>query len=74
MHKCFPLFLSCTRMCVLDCGLDGPPARLSHLPWSAFEPYQKINWQTAGVGFRTAAQVADGIARSGATDWWQQGP
>lgn len=30
---------------------------------AAFEPYQKINWRTVGVGFRTAAQVADGIAR-----------
>lgn len=45
-----------------------PLLSLSHLPCSAFEPYQKINWQTAGVGFRTGAQVADGIARSGATD------
>lgn len=37
--------------------------RRSRLPCSAFEPYRKINWQTVGVGFRTAAQVADGIAR-----------
>lgn len=45
-----------------------PLLSLSQLPRSAFEPYQKINWETAGVGIRTAAQVADGIARSGATD------
>lgn len=36
---------------------------LSLLPCSAFEPYQKINWLAVGVGFRTTAQVADGIAR-----------
>lgn len=35
---------------------------------SDFEPHRKINWQTAGVGFRTAAQVADGIARSQVSD------
>lgn len=45
-----------------------PLLGLSHLPCSAFEPHQKINWQTMGVGFRTAAQVADGIARPGVTD------
>lgn len=50
-------------MCVLDPGPDGPSCRPLPPPCSAFEPYQKINWQTVGVGFRTAAQVADGIAR-----------
>lgn len=60
-------------MCVLHCPLDGPPARpLPPLP--CLEPQQKINWQTVGAGFRTASQVADGIARSGVTDYWQQGP
>lgn len=29
---------------------------------------KKINWQTLGVGFRTTAQVANGIARSRAND------
>lgn len=63
-------------MCVMDDGLDGPLLSSSHLPCFAFEPDfdRKINWQTAGVGFRTGTQVADGIARSEATDWWQQGP
>lgn len=37
------------------CVGSGPPA----LPLN----YRKINWQTVGVGFRTAAQVADGNAR-----------
>lgn len=55
------VFLSvCARWIEAD-----PPA---HLPCSAFEPHQKINWQTVGVGFRTVAQVADGIARSEVTD------
>lgn len=52
---------------VLDCGRDEPFALallLSYSSCSAFEPYHKINWQTLGVGFRTEAQVPDGIARS----------
>lgn len=56
-------------MCVLDCCLDELSCSASPTSFALLlNPIRKINWQTVGVGFRTAAQVADGIARPGVND------